>query len=150
VQRSEQAIAASLPWPTRSPVDLFDLLAPPLLPAAACKARWGLFDRAAAKDPAAVEQAQACCESCPALTPCREWIASTPEHLRPTGIVGGVVPAVLAAAVEARPQPTIAAPQQPRQRPSSRIGGGSAQEAIDRAQRVAVARTKRAARRRAS
>lgn len=61
----------------------------PHLPDAACKGQQAVFDLEPDADPMAIETAIATCMRCRALDRCREWVASTPVALRPSGIVAG-------------------------------------------------------------
>ncbi|GAB7144420.1 hypothetical protein [Mycobacterium riyadhense] len=81
-----------------SAADLFAALGgTPTLPGALCKGQAPVWDEALPpqRDPDPDDTAQrlsfamAACRRCPALTPCRAWLASLPPRKRPTGVVAG-------------------------------------------------------------
>jgi hypothetical protein len=78
-----------------NPADLSAALgAIPRLPGAACRGNHDLFDLRDLDDPDRADvgaDAMAICERCPALAACEQWLASTPPHLRPYGVVAGLV-----------------------------------------------------------
>ena len=70
----------------------------PLLPGAACRDEWQLFDAtivgargggSSNRVNLARIQALQVCESCPCLNDCRIWFDSLPPHHRPYGVVAG-------------------------------------------------------------
>jgi hypothetical protein len=70
--------------------------AAPCLPGARCRGRHHLFDPAGTHEPAPVvqqrhAQALGLCQDCPALEPCRAWVASLPPKRRPQGVVAGTI-----------------------------------------------------------
>jgi transcription factor WhiB len=72
--------------------ELLDELASriPDLHDAACRGRPGEFDiEDGRRDRAAVTRAKEVCQSCPALQDCRDWLASLPRPVRPSGVVAG-------------------------------------------------------------
>jgi len=60
----------------------------PDLPGARCTGRteWDSYD-----DPGLIEYAIHQCQSCPALSYCRNWVDSLRPSARPPGVVAGVV-----------------------------------------------------------
>ena len=70
--------------------------AAPCLPGAKCRGRHALFDPPALGEPANVVEARhdlalGLCEYCPALSRCRDWLASLPPQRRPVGVIAGTV-----------------------------------------------------------
>jgi hypothetical protein len=68
------------------------LLDTPHLDGAKCRGHWQLFDRHTHNDPnREIDEAIAVqmCATCPALLPCKQWLASLPPYLRPAGVVAG-------------------------------------------------------------
>lgn len=69
----------------------------PLLPEAACRGRWELFDMTIPENPGKlateVTLARAAavnlCNSCAELSRCREWLDSQPPTRRPYGVTAG-------------------------------------------------------------
>lgn len=69
----------------------------PLLPGARCRGRWELFDATITGhrggDGSDLEYARNAalqlCTGCPALDPCRDWLASLPASQRPLGVTAG-------------------------------------------------------------
>ena len=64
------------------------LLDTPHLDGAKCRGHWQLFDRHTHNDPnREIDEAIAVqmCATCPALLPCKQWLASLPPYLRPAG-----------------------------------------------------------------
>jgi len=62
----------------------------PRLDGAACRGRPELFDLDANAAAADLDRAKAICDTvCPAQPACTAWVASTPPHLRPAGVVAG-------------------------------------------------------------
>lgn len=69
---------------------LIDALAGiPSLPGARCLGRAADFDLEPGSCPEAIEAAIHICQSCPALTRCRDYVLSLPPSKRPRGVVGG-------------------------------------------------------------
>jgi hypothetical protein len=59
----------------------------PLLERARCKGQPARFDLDVRSDREAIDWAVLTCGACPALTPCRRWVDSSPPRLRPSGVV---------------------------------------------------------------
>lgn len=151
-------VAAHTPWPTRSAIDLMDLIAgAPRLPLAACRGQAPLFDKAAGRDPASRRAAVKVCNGCADLAACQCWAATlSPPQRKGLGVVAGAPPPRSKPGGEKSPgvrQPPEHAVvprrpvQQPAQRPSGRgRGGGDTQADTDRRERTAIRRAARAAR----
>src|SRR6185312_7706559 len=73
-----------------SVAELLDELAHdiPDLHGAACRGHAEVFDVADRHDPG-IAQARSICRSCPALQDCRDWLASLPRPMRPSGVIAG-------------------------------------------------------------
>jgi WhiB family redox-sensing transcriptional regulator len=75
------------------------LRAAPDLTGNACHGAWELFDATIRSGPGRVSQEVAearqealqVCDTCPALIPCRTYVERLPTHLRPPGVVAGLV-----------------------------------------------------------
>jgi len=62
----------------------------PRLERAACRGRADLFDLRSDSPAASIARAKTICDTvCQAQPACAAWVASTPPHLRPAGVVAG-------------------------------------------------------------
>jgi hypothetical protein len=93
-----------------SVTELLDELAHdiPDLHDAACRGHPEVFDVADRHDTQAIAQAKAVCQSCPALRDCRDWLASLPRAMRPSGVIAGRY-----LGPPPRPPPYVPVPREP-------------------------------------